>query len=123
VPQTAIFSFTGTTSTSAGGVFTWRPDDQGAAHYVQHFGLDITTKSTGAAALDVGVGATATTSSDTLLDGVDVATAAGAFDNFENAGTNGGSFRKLAAGSYVTATGSASTAGLVGTVHVTYWPA
>lgn len=50
--------------------------------------LRITTQSTGASTLDIGIGADATTSDDGLIDGLSAATA-GLFTNFEDAGTNG----------------------------------
>lgn len=50
--------------------------------------LQITTQSTGASTLDIGIGANATTSNDGLIDGLSAA-AAGLFTNFEDAGTNG----------------------------------
>jgi hypothetical protein len=52
--------------------------------------LDVTTPATGAATMNVGVAANGTTTSDTLIDGVDVGTAAIIADNIDDAGTNGG---------------------------------
>lgn len=80
--------------------------------------VNVTTKATGVATIDVGVGATATTSNDGLLDGLDVGTAAGLFDNLNatNAGTNGKSSKTWSASQFVTATASATLAGLVGTL-------
>lgn len=58
--------------------------------------VDVTTKSASAGALlDVGPGATATTHSDTLIDGLDIATAVICADNVTNKGTNGLSICKL----------------------------
>jgi len=74
---------------------------------------DVTTASTGAATLDTGTTATsATTASDTLIDGQSIA-ATGQFDNTVNGGTNGKGAQKLAAGKWVTfkeATGDTSGA-------------
>lgn len=50
--------------------------------------LQITTQSSGASTLDIGIGANATTSNDGLIDGLSAATA-GLFTNAEDAGTNG----------------------------------
>lgn len=50
--------------------------------------LRITTQSTGASTLDIGIGADATTSNDGLFDGMSGA-AAGMFTNTEDPGTNG----------------------------------
>lgn len=58
--------------------------------------VDVTTKSaTSGALLDVGPGATATTHSDTLIDGLDIATAVICADNITNKGQNGLSLCKL----------------------------
>lgn len=58
--------------------------------------VDVTTKSASAGALlDVGPGATATTHSDTLIDGLDIATAVITADNITNKGDNGKSLCKL----------------------------
>lgn len=106
--------------TSAGGLFAWRPEDQSRSHYITRIGLDVTTASSGASTIDIGTGATATTSNDTLIDGLSGA-ATGLFDNVENQGTNGVGMKKLAAGSYVT--GSQATGditGLVGNVVIEY---
>ena len=52
--------------------------------------VDVTTKSdTQGALLDVGPGATAATHSDTLIDGLDIATAVICADNIINKGDNG----------------------------------
>lgn len=52
--------------------------------------VNVTTKSaTAGSLLDVGTGATATTHSDNLIDGLDIATATVLADNVKNAGTNG----------------------------------
>lgn len=81
----------------------------------------ITTKSTGAATLDVGATATsATTSSDILLDGLDVGTAAGIFDVTEDGGTNGKARQTLAAGKWVTVDNKADTSGMVGKLIIEY---
>lgn len=48
-----------------------------------------TTIATAAATLDMGVAADATTGSDLLMDGLDVNSATGVFDNLTNPGTNG----------------------------------
>jgi hypothetical protein len=58
--------------------------------------VDVTTKSaTAGSLLDVGPGATATTHSDTLIDGLDIATAVITADNITNKGSNGLSLCKL----------------------------
>jgi hypothetical protein len=115
----AVFAVSGAVTT-AGGLFAWRPDDQSRTHYVTRVLLDITTASTGASTVDIGVATASTTSNDTLIDGLSGA-ATGLFDNTENGGTNGVGAKKLAAGSYVTGSqATGDTAGLVGSVFIEY---
>lgn len=80
--------------------------------------LDVTTKSTGAATVDCGVAANGTTSSDTLLDGLDVGTSAIIGNNIDNKGNNGGRGKAWASSEYITVTASATLAGLVGTYTI-----
>jgi hypothetical protein len=91
------------------------------------FGVDLlivgtavrtTTFSTGAANIDVGIGATATTSNDTLIDGLAVGTAAKTASGDIAHGTNGLGVRVWGDDEYLTVTGSADSSGLVGTVDV-----
>lgn len=107
---------------TGGGVLAW-VNPESSSIIITRVILDITTKSTGACTLDVGTTATnATTSSDTLLDGVDVGTAAGVFDNIEDKGTNGKSRQKLASGKWITASkDSGAAAGLVGFAYIEYF--
>lgn len=122
VAQFAVFGVTGAVTT-AGGIFAWRPDDQSRSHYINCGVMDVTTKSTGAATVDIGVGATATTSSDTLIDGVDVGTATIVANTQKHAGTNGMGKVKLPAGSYITGSmASGDTTGMVATVLIEYVP-
>lgn len=80
--------------------------------------LDITTQSTGASTVDIGVAADATTLNDTLIDGLSGATA-GTFDNIENQGTNGDSCIPWGATSYITVSeASGDVTGLVGDLYV-----
>lgn len=83
--------------------------------------LDVTTAATAACTLDAGVGSGATTVYDTLIDGVDVNTAAGLFGNGDQAGTNGTQEIRWESNHYLTVsmkTGAA--AGLVGYAYVQY---
>ncbi len=106
---------------TAGGVFAWQ-NQTGFDIIVMRVVLDVTTVATAACTLDVGTTPTsATTSSDTLLDGVDVNAAAGVFDNIENKGTNGKGRQPLAAGKWVTGSkATGATAGLVGNAYIEY---
>lgn len=106
---------------TGGGVLAWA-NPESVSIIITRVVIDVTTKSTGACTLDIGTTETnATTSSDTLLDGVDVGTAAGTFDNIEDQGTNGTSRQKLASGKWVTASkASGAAAGLVGYAYIHY---
>lgn len=85
--------------------------------------LDITTQSTGASTIDIGYTATtATTTSDTLLDGVSGASVA-TFDSM-NAALDSGANAKAqlaASGKWITAdSASGDTTALVGVVYIQY---
>lgn len=105
---------------TGGGVFAWQ-NPEGAAIIVERVVLDITTPSTGACTVDVGVTPTsAATPVDNLLDGQSLAAAA-VLDNIENQGTNGKSVGRLASGKWVTASvASGASAGLVGSAYIHY---
>ena len=107
---------------TGGGVFAWA-NPEAVSILITRVLLDITTKATAACTVDVGTTATsATTSSDNLLDGVDVGTAAGLFGSINEAGTNGKSRQKLAAGKWVTGSmASGAAAGLVGSAYIEYY--
>lgn len=109
------------TGTSGGGVFAWQNPEAGAIAVTRVL-LDVTTAATAAATVDVGTTATsATTSSDTLIDGLDVNAAAGLFSNLKNPGTNGKADQRLASGKWVTASqASGAVAGLVGYAYIEY---
>jgi hypothetical protein len=83
-----------------------------------------TTVATGACTLDVGVTAvSAATTSDTLLDGIDVNAAIGVFDSMDPALDSGANAHAqlVASGKWITVdekTGDAT--GLVGTLYVFY---
>ena len=106
---------------TAGGVFSWQ-NDEGASIIVTGLILDVTTASTGACTLDCGTTATsATTKIDNLIDGLDVNSAAGVFDNITDKGTNGVSRQKLASAKWVTGSvASGASAGIVGFAYIRY---
>jgi len=108
---------------TGGGVLAWQ-NPEAVSIIIDRIEFDVTTKSTAASTVDVGTTATnATTSSDNLMDGLDVGTAAGVFDNLGDAGTNGKAKQKLAAGKWVTASkASGACAGLVGYAYIHYHP-
>jgi len=80
--------------------------------------LGVTTESTAASTVDVGIAANATTSADNLIDGCDVGTAAGLFDNRVQNGTNGG-MQAWGTTEYLTISkASGSVAGIVGKIYI-----
>lgn len=82
--------------------------------------LYLTTESTGASTLNVGVAANGTTGSDNLIDGVSGATA-GAYDNLKDGGSNGKGGQLWGASEYVTASESTGdTTGLEGYLCLEY---
>ncbi|MFA7167966.1 MAG: hypothetical protein WC096_03625 [Sphaerochaetaceae bacterium] len=104
-----------------GGIFSWKNPEAGDI-LIEHVALKVTTKTTDACTVDVGttdIGAT--TSSDTLIDGVDVHTATGVFTNDESAGTSGKVRKRLKAGKWVTGSkASGASAGLKGAYEIYY---
>lgn len=117
----AVVDLTAGTSTAGGATFSWQNPHAGTI-LITRVTLYVSTQSTGAATVDIGTTAvSATTTSDTLLDGKTVA-AAGVFDNVlaANLGTNGKPSNTLATGKWITGTPSATTAGMVGKVYIDY---
>ena len=108
-------------TTTAGGDVLSLANPEGEDLIITRAGINVTTPATGAATLDVGVAAAATTTSDTLLDGIDVGTAAAIFDNIDDQGSNGQSIVLWPSDEFVTATPSATCAGLVGYMYIEYY--
>lgn len=108
--------------TSGGGVFAWQ-NPESTSIIIDRILLNVTTASTSAGTVDVGTTASsATTSSDNLIDGLDVNAATGLFDNITDKGTNGKSRQLLASGKWVTASqASGAVAGLVGYAYISYF--
>ncbi|MCR4375913.1 MAG: hypothetical protein NUW22_13800 [Acidobacteria bacterium] len=105
---------------TTGGAIASIANPEGVALVITRAVLSRTTKSTGAAAVNIGVGTGATTSYDNLIDGVAAGAAEGAEDNVTDIGSNGKSRQPWPAASFVTVTGESSTAGLVGTLYLEY---
>lgn len=105
--------------------FAWQ-NPESVAIIVQRVVVDVTTKSaTAGALLDVGPAATATTASDKLIDGLDIATETITADNITNNGEHGLSLCKLDANGGTTdyITGKiliANAAALAGNVYIEY---
>ncbi len=107
-------------TTTDGGDALGLANPEGADLIITRFVLNITTAATGAANVDAGVAADATTSADDLLDGQDVGSAAVVLDNIDDQGTNGQSVLHWDSDEYVTVTPSATLAGLVGKYYIEY---
>ena len=106
---------------TSGGVLSW-VNPTASTIIVERLILDVTTVATGSATVDCGIGSAATTIDDTLIDGLDVNAAVGAFDNISSAGSNGKAVKRLASGEYVTCTQkSGDVTGLVGSAFIHYY--
>lgn len=108
-----------TANDAAGGVFSVE-NTYGTNLAVLRVVIQVTTIASDTCTIDVGTAANATTSSDKLLDGLDVRTATGVFDNIDDQGTNGQSCLKWPSGEFVNGSmaGGGATAGLVGTYAI-----
>jgi len=116
VIEGSLIAGTGT----SGGELLALANPEGVALILLGLLIDVTTAATGVANADFGVAANATTSGDTLMDGVDIGTAAIFASNYDNPGTNGLFWHQWSASQYVTGTPSATAAGLVGTYQALY---
>lgn len=109
----------GTVTGAAGssGVFASFPNPFGQSVLVLSTVLEITTQSTGASTLDIGVAADGTTSNDTQIDGLSGA-AAGVFNSNKNKGTNGGAAQRWGAAQFLNvAEASGNVDALVATLY------
>lgn len=103
-----------TASDTAAGIFELT-NSYGTDLVVKNVTIVVTTVASGACTIDVGQTGTATTSSDTLIDGLDVNAATGAFDNQSDPGSNGKQTILWPSGTYLSAsTATGTTSGLVG---------
>lgn len=105
---------------TAGGVFAWA-NPMGATIIIESVKVDVTTVTSGACTIDVGVAANGTTLSDTLIDGASTATTARVIDNVKDSGTNGTSSQRCTSTQYVTGSvASGASAAIVGFAYITY---
>lgn len=106
---------------TAGGILGWQNPEAGAI-IIDRLVLDVTTAATGACTVAAGTTPTsATTSSNNLMDALDIHTAAGTFDNITDKGTAGKSRQKVATGKWLTVSqASGASAGLVGFAYIHY---
>jgi hypothetical protein len=110
-----------TASDDTCGVLDWTNPHSGSAVMVLRLAVDVTTASTEACTLDFGVDDAGDTSDDTLIDGLDVNSATGLFDNIENGGTNGEQIVRVADGYHVVGSmASGAAAGLAGSAYIVY---
>lgn len=115
---------TGTTSTT-GGAMCSVANPEGATVYILRSYLVVTTASTGAANINVGVGATATTDASDMISALAIN---GAITNKIYNGNTIQATTKTevtapaawTATTFVNATGSASSAGFTGTLYIEY---
>jgi hypothetical protein len=95
-----------------------------AASIILRVMLDVTTVATGACTVDIGYTATtATTTSDTLLDGIDVNAAIALFDSGNAALDSGANAKaqKAASGKWITAdSASGDATGMVANAYIQY---
>jgi hypothetical protein len=120
LPHFKVVPLVGVASTSGGGLGNFVPNE-GLPVVITYTAILVQVKSTGAATVDIGVGATTTTSADNLIDGADVGTGAGvAFDNITDISTNGKSRQYMSGTQAVTVTGLADTTGFVGVLYVAF---
>lgn len=105
-------------SDASGGIVSLA-NPYGVEVFITRCIVDATTAATGVCTINVGVDADGATGDDTLLDGLDVGTAAITTDNLTTPGTNGLPVVRWGATEYLVAemaTGAA--AGIVGSVYV-----
>lgn len=115
IVQCVKIALTGSISTT--GTFASIANPHGTNLIILNRYLSVTTQSTGACTLDIGVAANSTTSSDTLIDGLSVASTG----FLSTAGTNGAAGRTWSPTQCVTVTeASGDAAGLVGTLYIEY---
>jgi hypothetical protein len=122
--KTAILALTGAAiHAGTGGVIAWTNPESTAILILRAI-VDLTTVSTGACTLDIGLTETsATTTSDTLLDGIDAAAGVAVFDSMDAALDGGANAKaqKLAAAKWVTVDEKSGDAtGLVGNLYLQY---
>lgn len=117
--KVAKVALAGVAATTGGALFSWA-NPEGQSIIIQRLLIDITTKSTGAANVSFGVAANGTTSSANLIDTYAAGGTEKVVDNHVDGSTNGKFNQKMTATQYLTGTGSATTAGLVGSVYIEY---
>lgn len=117
-PKIAAFTMAGGAANAFS--FAWANTTGYSLAILKVYAVITTPGGTATSVLDIGIGATATTHSDNLIDGLD-ANAAAVADNITNKGTNGKTSAIMAAGEYITGQIlTANAAALVGKVVIEY---
>lgn len=109
-----------TASDAAAGVFQER-NTYGTVLIITRVLIYVSTIAGDTCTLDIGVGAGASTSYNTLIDGLDVRTSTGAFGNIKDKGTDGEEVHLWGTSEYVNASmATGATSGLAGkyAIHV-----
>jgi hypothetical protein len=105
----------------AGGEIASVANPEGVPVVITDVKILVTTPSTGAATISVGIAAAATTSDNDMIDALDInGAAAGSAYHGMTALAAKGAAQVWGATQYVTATGSADTTGFVGKLYVQY---
>lgn len=108
-------TITGATST---GIKLATANPAGATLMIHSLMVRVTTQSTNANTVDIGVAADAVTSSDTLIDGASTqGTAPFVLDDQKNAGTNGSGPQLWTSSQFVTVNANTDATGLVAIVY------
>ena len=108
-----------TASAAAGGVFSLQ-NTYGSNLVITRVIIYLTALTGSAGTMNVGVGDSGSTSYDTLIDGLDVNSATGAYGNIKNKGTNGEESELWGTSKYITASLTGEAGSLAGfyAVHV-----
>lgn len=109
----------GVAATTGGAILAWQ-NPEGVPIFIDMVEIDVTTKSTGAAALSVGVAANGTTSSANLIDSYAIGATEKLVTNYDDKGTNGKFAQKMLTTQFLTVSAAATTVGLVCDIYVTY---
>jgi len=110
-------ALTATTATTGGAILALA-NPFGEDVIISSLVLDIETSAAGTVTVDAGIAANATTSSDNLIDAGNIGGAGAAHVVASPAGANGRAAQRWGTTEYLTVTGSASSAGLVGQAKI-----
>src|SRR5271166_6552153 len=118
----AVIPLVGVAATTGGAIAAWQPPGGGRVIVVRAV-LDVPTHSTGAANLSIGIAANATTSSTTLFPIVVAVGSNVTTDNISDPTAVPplvSACLPMAAGTFITVTGSATTVGMIGNLYIQY---